>query len=142
MPLPTPAGLIDASDPQPVTDIVARLGTGHWRRDGFRDPVIEMMTEGVPWRVQFYGCENGADCTDLRFLSVLLPAEGATADIQDDLARWNSTHRFGKVSLDKDENRVIEMNVNMAGGVTRQNFDVTLDWWMLALHRFKESFAR
>lgn len=142
LPVQTPEGLIDASDPQPVTDIVARRGTGRWRRDGFRDPVIEMETEGVRWLVEFYGCESGANCTDIRFVSSLPPTDEPITGVYDDLTRWNNAHRFGKASIDGEGNRTLEMNVNLAGGVTRQNFDLTLDWWILALHQFIQSFAK
>ena len=139
VPVPTPEGLIDASDPQPITDIVARRGTGFWRRDGFRDPVIRAETAGRAWRVEFYGCSEGKDCTDLRFVAMAEPPEDESFD-PEDIAEWNAERRFGKASIGEDGEAVLEMNLVLAGGVTRQNFDLTLDWWLVALKEFSETF--
>ncbi|MBY8975079.1 YbjN domain-containing protein [Rhodobacteraceae bacterium NNCM2] len=134
-PVPTPAGLIDARDAQAVMDIVARRGTGYWRRDGFRDPVIEMTTEDVAWQVEFYGCTSGTDCTDLRFVSKL-PPPAESKGLNRRISAWNAEHRFGKVTTGEEDEIVLEMNTALEGGVTRQNFDLTLDWWLLALRQF------
>ncbi|MEM7508986.1 MAG: YbjN domain-containing protein [Pseudomonadota bacterium] len=139
-PVPTPAGLIDASDPQALTDIVARRGTGFWRRDGLRDPVIRAETAGQSWRVEFYGCSNGSNCTDLRFVAEFPSSEDELIE-PDRIADWNTNQRFGKASIDEEGAAVLEMNLILAGGVTRQNFDLTLDWWLLALNQFQAEFA-
>ncbi|MEM7240025.1 MAG: YbjN domain-containing protein [Pseudomonadota bacterium] len=139
-PLPTPAALIDASDPQEVTDIVARRGTGYWTRDGSRDPLIEMVTAGVAWQVEFYGCVSGRECTDLRFVSRLATSTqdgGRDAAIEE----WNATHRFGKLTAGRGNELILEMNTVLAGGVSRQNLDLTLDWWLVALKSFHDEFA-
>lgn len=140
VPVPTPAGLIDASDPQTITDIVARRGNGFWRRDALRDPIIRAETANQPWRVEFYGCSDGEDCTDLRMVAEIPAAEDAEIG-PDRIAEWNSERRFGKASIGEEGAAVLEMNVVMAGGVTRQNFDLTLDWWLLALNQFQAEFA-
>ncbi|MEM8698513.1 MAG: YbjN domain-containing protein [Pseudomonadota bacterium] len=136
-PVPTPEGLIDASDPQAITDIVARRGTGFWRRDGFRDPVITVETAGETWRIEFYGCDEGRDCTDLRLIGIRPPGDD-NAFQAETIAEWNSERRFGKAWLDEDGQAVLEMNLVMAGGVTRQNFDLAIDWWLVALKEFGE----
>ncbi|MEL6479346.1 MAG: YbjN domain-containing protein [Pseudomonadota bacterium] len=137
-PVPTPEGLLDASDPQAITDIVARRGTGFWRRDGFRDPIITVETAGRTWRIEFYGCTEGRACTDLRLLAIKPPGEEPFE--AETIAEWNAERRFGKAWLDEDEQAVLEMNLVMAGGVTRQNFDLAIDWWLVALKAFHEVF--
>ncbi|MEM9370469.1 MAG: YbjN domain-containing protein [Pseudomonadota bacterium] len=139
--MPTPEELIDASDPQAVTDIVARRGTGFWRRDGFRDPKIEMETAGIPWQVEFYGCRSGSACTDLRFVSRLADGGDVPRASPNAVASWNAENRFGKVSRNSDDALILEYNSVLAGGVSRQNFDLTLDWWLVALKSFHETFG-
>lgn len=138
-PVPLPEGLIDATDAQAVTDIVARRGTGYWRRDGMRDPLIEMETAGVPWQVEFYGCSSGADCDDLRFVARLVPAAGEPTATE--IADWNVANRFGKATKDDEGRAVLELNTTMAGGVSRQNFEITIDWWLVALRSFSARFG-
>ncbi|MEM9736645.1 MAG: YbjN domain-containing protein [Pseudomonadota bacterium] len=138
--VPTPEGLLDASDPQAITEIVARRDTGFWRRDGFRDPVIEVETAGEPWQIEFYGCEDGKACTDLRFVAQIPPRAEGTAPDPTDIADWNRETRFGKATLTDEGVAVLELNLAMAGGVTRQNFDLTLDWWLVALSSFTHNF--
>lgn len=136
--VPTPAGLIDATDPQALTEIIARRDTGYWARDDLRDPVIRAETQGVAWDAEFYGCARGRDCTDIRFVARAGVGEKVK---RDRLARWNAAHRFGKVSVNGAGQAELEMNLVLAGGVTRQNFDLTLDWWLIALHSFQREFG-
>jgi len=131
-PVPTPTGLVDASDPQPISDIAWRYGEATWGPDGFRDPVIEAtLTDGTPYRIEFYGCEEGRNCREIRFV-----AETGAKWPPAKLARWNRTRRFGKVTLGDDEVARVEMNAVLQGGITRQNLDALFDWWVLVLADF------
>jgi hypothetical protein len=131
-PVPLPEGLVDASDPEPISDLAWRYGEARWGRDGFRDPVIDaVLVDGNPYRIEFYGCEEGQACRDIRFVA-LSDAEWTAEDI----ARWNAARRFGKAALTEDGRARVEMNAVLQGGVTRQNLDALFDWWTVVLADF------
>lgn len=135
-PLPTPEGLIDASEPDPISGIAWRYGGSDWGRDGHGDPEIRAETaEGLPYRIRFYGCTAGRDCTDLRFIARFVGEDGGPLSA-DEIAAWNRTRRFGTAWLDDEDGAVLEMNVTLAGGVTRQNLEQVFDWWVVALAEF------
>jgi hypothetical protein len=137
MPVPTPEGLVDASDPQPLSDIAWRYGEATWRSDGFRDPLIEATANGRPYRIEFYGCSDGRDCTDIRFVADAVPGDGTPpAWTPEGVAAWNAARRFGKAGLDEEGRARVEMNAVLQGGVTRQNLDALFDWWMVVLAEF------
>lgn len=137
MSVPVPAAMIDASDAAAIAEIARRYGSADWARDGVRDPLIRADAAGSPYRIEFYGCADGRDCSDLRFVARLPVRDGAvgqsTAGRLDD---WNRTRRFGKVWFDTDGTAVLEMNVTLSGGVSRQNLDTVFDWWVFALQDF------
>lgn len=55
-----------------------------------------------------------------------------------DMNEWNSSKRYGKAYLDDDGDPNIEMTVNLKYGVGRDNFDDTIDWWMLTMKEFEQ----
>ena len=132
IPVSMPQGLVDASDPEPISDIAWRYGEARWGRDGFGDPVIDaVLADGTPYRIEFYGCEEGRACRDIRFVAAS-DAEWSAEDI----ARWNTARRFGKAALGQDGRARVEMNAVLQGGVTRQNLDALFDWWAVVLAAF------
>ena len=56
------------------------------------------------------------------------------------VAEWNAGRRFGKLRrLDKTDlgHRIAaEMNVTLAGVVTRQNLAIAFDWWRVVVDDF------
>lgn len=129
-PVPTPAGLVDATDPQPISDIAWRHGEARWSRDGEGDPLIEATADGRPYQIEFYGCVEGRDCKEIRFVARFDPPEGgALAADAEAVARWSSANRMGEAALGEDGSARLELNVSLQGGVTRQNLDATFQWW-------------
>lgn len=144
--VPTPEGYVDASDPQPISEVAWRYGPAPWRTDALGDPRIEAEMAGVPYQIEFYGCSDGRGCTDLRFVT-----RAAVQDADDpgrpasrqalvwQANRWNSERRFGKLSAGEAPGELIlELNATLAGGVTRQNLDALFDWWRVALAEFRD----
>ena len=134
-PLATPEGLIDATDLQSISDIAWRYGEASWNRDGFRDPLIRANAGGIPYRIEFYGCEEGRDCTDLRLVSEAAAGKDA-AWTPSAIATWNTARRFGKITRPQDKPARVEMNLVLQGGVTQQNLDASFDWWTVVLAEF------
>ncbi|MCL5775842.1 YbjN domain-containing protein [Limibaculum sp. FT325] len=145
-PLPTPEGLVDATDPQPISEVAWRYGPAPWKTDAVGDPRIEAEMGGLAYAIEFYGCDVGRGCTDLRFVTraTVMDAEAPDRPASRQALvwkanRWNLEHRFGKASAGEARGELIlELNATLAGGVTRQNLDALFDWWRVALAEFRD----
>jgi len=137
IPVATPAALIDASDPQPISEIAARYGDAYWERDTYRDPRVRAHAGDIPYMIEFYGCSEGRDCTDLRLVARFPPDQGDDRRSNAErIKAWNGETRFGKAWIDTEGAIILEMNLNLGGGVTRQNLDLSFDWWVLSQKQF------
>ena len=137
VPLPTPAGLIDASDPQPISEMAWRHGEASWSRGGGGDPLIEAVADGRHYRIEFYGCREGRDCKELRFVARFAPPAGGKFPIDGEgIAQWSAANRMGEAELGEDGAARLELNVSLQGGVTRQNLDATFQWWRQIMSDF------
>lgn len=134
----TPANaqdLIDAGDPAGVLAIAGGYGDAVLTKDGMGDPMVEGSIGGKEYLLYFYDCSENRNCKSLMF--------SASWEVEEEpdvtrMADWNREKRFGKAFLDEDGSAVVEMNVNLRGGVTRVNLDDTIDWWRLVLDEFAD----
>jgi len=126
---------VDASDPQPLVEIIQDLGyRGKLEVDGIGDPMIHSSVGGTEFAIYFYGCEDNAKCTALLFKVGYDLADGTTLGVVND---WNAANLFGRAYLDDEADPWIEMPVNLHGGVSRQNFEDTFDWWEVLIDNFE-----
>ena len=51
---------------------------------------------------------------------------------------WNRDKRFGKAYLDSDLDAVIEYDVNLEHGISRENLDSTFQVWSLILKQYAD----
>ena len=101
--------------------------------DNVGDPLISSTASGYKFRVLFYDCENGKGCNSIQFWA------GFDTDEPGDIAemnQWNAEKRFGKAYIDDENDPIIEMHYNIAGGVTRDNIEDILEWWEIVVGEF------
>lgn len=129
-------GLVDASDPERIAGIMRAEGfQAKLERDDDGDPVIRSRASRKRFSVSFYGCDKGRACKTIQFWSGFDLERGVT------LARvnqWNTEKRFTKVYRDDEDDPYLEMDASLVGGVSRENFVDTLDWWIVGLDEFIE----
>jgi hypothetical protein len=139
MALPGPVlaqDLVAGDNPDKILEIARGFGSAELETDSDGAPRIRGRMNGVLYSVFFYGCEDGKDCATIQFWTFTdAPADALTA-VND----WNRDRRFGKAYIDADGDVVIEMDVNLLGGVTPKNLDDTFDWWRIVLERAGEEF--
>ena len=129
------AALLKGADPQAILDIVKGFGSSELGKDAKGDPRITGRMEGTKYTLVFYGCKANVDCKAVQFIAAWqlkdkLPLERMNI--------YNNERRFGKALLDKDGDPRVELDVNLAGGVTRANFEDTVDWWKATLVQFSK----
>lgn len=131
-----PAGNVDATDASVLADVLQELGyRAMLSTDAGGDPLILSSADGDEFRIYFYGCSDGQRCKNIQFSRGYDMDEGMSLEQAN---AWNREYRFGKVWLDGDSDPFIEMDVNLdVGGVARENFADTFDWWLVTTSQFE-----
>lgn len=127
--------LIDGSDPKQMENLLRGFGSAVLETDDVGDPMIVSRMDGTRFVVLFYGCDSDGDnCDSIQFRAAW-STDGYIST--DTINAWNRDKRFGKAYIDDENDPVIEMDVNLDNGITRRNFEDTIDWWQVVLADFK-----
>lgn len=130
------AETVDAADPAKLVSIIRDLGyRAVLETDGVGDPMITSSVGGTDFSIFFFGCTNGEDCKTLLFKAGYDLDPGTTLDV---VEAWNEGTLYGRAYLDDEDDPWLEMSVNMFGGVSRENFEDTYDWWEVIVGDFED----
>lgn len=130
--------LIDATDPERLVSVIQDLGyRAKLSVDDAGDPLILSSVGGTEFSLQFFGCsENKHDQCKLLMFRVGYDLEEGTN--LETINSWNEMILVGRGYLDDESDPWFEWAVNMYGGVTRQNFTDSFDWWESSVRDFEE----
>ena len=131
-----PAGdLVVAQNPQQLLDIMTEHGwTAKMGTDSYGDPMIEGEISQSSYTIFFYGCTDNKDCRFIQFFSGWDLTNGISLDQIND---WNKDKLFGTAYRDDEDDPLLSIVVNLEGGVSRDNFISTLDWFQFTLEEFE-----
>lgn len=128
------APLVDASNPDTIVQMMRGFGSATLESDEYGDPLITGRIDGNKYGIYFYNCEDNKDCENVQF-----SAAWAGYDVSmHQMNEWNKTQLYGTAYLDKDGDPSIDLTVNLKYGVSRENFDDTIDWWVLTIKEFEK----
>jgi hypothetical protein len=128
--------MIDATSPQAIVALMQEAGyRAALTVDNIGDPKIESSAAGVDFSIYFYGCTKAANCRSLQFSSGYDLERGTSFQTMND---WNSTQRFGYAYLDSDSDPYVNMDVNMAYGISADSLADTLGLWDQVLSDFQK----
>jgi hypothetical protein len=135
---PAPGGvggsMVDATSPDAIVGLLQQAGyRANLTVDNVGDPLIESSAAGVDFSIYFYGCDNAVNCQSLQFSSGYDLERGTSFQAMND---WNSTQRFGYAYLDNESDPFVNMDVNMAYGISTDSFFDTLAIWEQVLADF------
>jgi hypothetical protein len=99
---------------------------------------IRIRVEGVITIVHFYNCEAGS-CRSFQYWAYW--STDRKADIET-INTWNCDHRFGRAYLDKDRDAVLEMDVNLRGGVALDHIRESVDTWRSIATDFRRAIGQ
>lgn len=126
---------VDATEPEKLASLIRDLGyRATVEKDNAGDPMISSSAGGVEFNIYFYGCEGGERCRSVLFQVGYDLESGTTVDL---IEEWNENVLFGRAYLDDEADPWLEMPVNLFGGVNRDNFADTFDWWETVLGEFE-----
>jgi hypothetical protein len=126
---------VDASSPEALAAIIRGYGSADIETDSLGDPMIVGRIDGLSYQVIFNDCTDNADCKVVQFRSGFDLDQGMSYDRIND---WNDSRKFGTAFLDEEGDPFLKMTVNLTYGVSRRNFDDTVDWWVVAVKDFAE----
>jgi hypothetical protein len=143
--LPCTTGMICASKPETVTDLIKKLEPKAVITKGEDGtPLISIAGEYYDYFIYFKDCEKGAECAALGF------SADFTKDALIDLAfvnKWNRNSRIAKAYIADDGAMYLTFDLSTVGGLNKANFSDVKTWWESQLKYFadfydKESEAR
>lgn len=127
------AELVDAGQPEAILNVASGFGSANLETDSVGDPLIVGRIDGSKYRIVFHGCTDNADCTSLRFVA----AWAVDSDMTDFVMAWNRDKRFGKSYLDREDDPVLEMDLDLEHGVSRRNLEAQFEIWEMLLGAFE-----
>jgi len=129
--------LVRAQDPQSLVRAMQANGyTAQLTVDSTGDPMIRSAAGGTNFQVLFYNCTDHRECATVQFH---VGYDLKTAPSLESINDWNRTQRFGSAHLDKENDPILEMDVDLDdGGLSPLLFIDNLEFWTSALGRFEK----
>lgn len=135
--VPAGAQLVRAQDPQSL--VQALQGAGYTAKQGtdkVGDPMITSGVSGTSFQIFFYNCVDHKQCATVTFHSGydLKASPGL-----DRINEWNRGQRFGRAYLDKEDDPILEMDVDLDdGGISPLLFVDNIEFWASILAAFEK----
>lgn len=126
--------IVDGSDVEGILAIASSHGEATLEAQTDGSPRIAGRINGIGYQLFFMNCTDGTACEDLNFYAGFANLKPAVDSIND----WNRNKRFGNAYLDSDLDAVIEFDVNLEFGVTRENLDAAFALWGLLMEQYAE----
>lgn len=132
---PAQAQMVDATAPGVLADLLRQEGyAATLETDSAGDPLINSSSQGVNWKIWFYGCDSdGRYCKEIQFSVGFDKSSPISASR---INEWNREKRFGKAYVDEEGDPFLEHNITLQGGVSRSNFIAAFEKWDLALGQY------
>ena len=126
------ASLIDGSDFDQILSVAQGYGRAKLTTQTNGDPRISGRNNGISYQVYFMNCTDHADCEDLNFYMGFTDIKPGFEVMNE----WNATKRFGKAYIDNVGDAVIEWDVNLEFGLSRDNLDADFSVWTQIMDQF------
>jgi hypothetical protein len=134
--VPARAEMVRAQDPGSLVRALqkggyaAKLGT-----DKVGDPMVTSGVSGTNFQVFFYNCTDHKGCATVQFHSGY---DLTTPVSLERINEWNRSQRFGRAYLDKEDDPILEMDVDLDdGGVAELLFIDNVEFWASVLGNFE-----
>ena len=131
-------GMVTGNDVDRIMDLARAYGTIERRQDD-QGVWLRGDMDGTVYTISFLNCDDAdQNCTSVQFRA-WWESNGETT--LDQVNQWNRDRRFSAAYLDSRNNATIEWDVNLAGGVTAENFDDNIQWWQVVMRQFRDEVA-
>ena len=134
--VPAQSQMVRAQDPGTLVRALqqagyaAKLGT-----DKVGDPMITSGVSGTTFQIFFYNCTDHQACATVQFHSGYDIANPVSLER---INEWNRSQRFGRAYLDKENDPILEMDIDLDdGGVSQLLFIDNIEFWASVLGNFE-----
>jgi len=137
---PATAQMVRPQDPQTLVQALQQGGyAAQLAVDDTGDPMIRGMVGGTRYQLLFYNCTDHKECATIQFhVGYHLKTPVTLAALNE----WNRSQRFGSAYLDKENDPILEMDVDLDdGGVSQLLFIDNVEFWTSAVQRFEKSIG-
>jgi hypothetical protein len=126
--------LLTAADTSEILNIAQSFGSANLLTQSNGDPQISGKINGIAYQVYFRNCSSNEGCEDLNFYLGFLDIKPGLEVIN----TWNDNMRFSRAYLDEDEDACVEMDVDLAPGVTEEYLRAQFGIWERVLNQYSE----
>ncbi|HYW15664.1 MAG TPA: YbjN domain-containing protein [Allosphingosinicella sp.] len=135
--LPAEAQMVKAQDPGTVVKALQEAGySAKLGKDKLGDPMITSGASGTPFQIYFYNCTDNRNCATVQFNSGYDLKEPVSLER---INEWNRNQRFGRAFLDKENDPILQMDLDLDdGGISRLLFVDNIEFWTSVLGRFEQ----
>ncbi len=130
--------LNDGRDPDEILAIAKSFGTAVMEKDSLGDPKISGSIDGTKYGIYFYGCKAGKSCQDIQFAAGWSNVKVSLASINE----WNRTRRIGKAYLDKINDPMLELWIDVSNGASVKTLENAFSWWRSIIKGFKKDVLK
>ena len=135
--LPAQAQMVRGQDPQTLVRALQKEGySAKLGVDKEGDPMITSGASGTTFQIFFYNCTDHKACATVSF--------HAGYDLKTNIGlekinEWNRGKRFGRAYLDRENDPILEMDVDLDdGGLSQALFIDNLQFWTSVLSEFEK----
>jgi hypothetical protein len=136
-PLPAQAQMVKAQDPDSLVQALQGAGyTAKLGTDKVGDPMITSGVSGTSFQIFFYNCIDHKACATVQFHSGYDLTNPVSLER---INEWNRGQRFGRAYLDKENDPILEMDVDLDdGGLAPLLFIDNIEFWASILGNFEK----
>jgi len=98
--------------------------------DNFHEPLIESHAGKIKFYVYFYDCDQARRCGNIQFRAGFATRGSLTLVRIND---WSTRWRFGRLYLDPQGDAILDMDVDVARGVTAEQLRVQVERWLATM---------
>jgi hypothetical protein len=137
---PAQAENVRPQDPSSLVRALQSAGrTAKVGVDGTGDPMITSAVGGTNYQIFFYNCTDHKQCATVQFHSGYHLDKPVSLDTIND---WNRSQRFGRAYLDKVNDPILEMDVDLDdGGVAPLLVIDNIEFWDSVLPKFEKAIG-
>lgn len=135
--IPASAEPVQAQNPKSVLKALQDAGyPGVLATDKVGDPLINTGVSGTSIQIFFYNCTDHKDCATVQFNSGYDLAQPVSLER---INQWNSSQRFGRAYLDKENDPILQMDVDLDdGGMSPLLFIDNIEFFSSILTNFEK----
>lgn len=123
--------MIDGANIDGVLNTARQFGSAAISRQTNGDPLIAGNINNYRYTLRFLNCADRPACDDLNFhvgFQIKPSPEVINA--------WNADKRFSRAYLDAEGDAILEMDVELKGGISPGNLSASFNTWRLSLAQF------